>query len=232
MESWPIDEGFDERFLVRCQLRLPTFLADQDTQPHGARVRHELGAKSGTNPVARAVESINQSTGLLELDREEVSRRDVLASALDAVSVVATLEYLIAPEVEAGFVRFTTEEIEVVLPHEIFRSVQRVRILSSGRRAKGCFRRFPNLAEGTRGRTEGVVNSRRRDGIEAVCLHVFETIEAVRVGDELAVLRALQSDHRAFNWIAVVVNDAAGDHSARGRRRERAEGPSHRQHCV
>ena len=38
--------------------------------------------------------------------------------------VTATLEYLIAPEVEARFIRFTSQEIEIVLTDEVLRRVE------------------------------------------------------------------------------------------------------------
>src|SRR6266498_3053302 len=118
MERRAIHEGSHERFLVRLQFRLPAILAHYHTQSHGTSVRHELG-ELRTHPVACPIESINQSTCFLELYRKEVSCRNILSAAPEAVCVPATLEYLIAPEVEAGFIRFATEEIEIVLAHEI-----------------------------------------------------------------------------------------------------------------
>ena len=79
--------------------------------------------KVWTSPVSGAVESIHQSAGPLELNREEVSSRNVHAFPLDAALVSATSDYLIAPEVEAGFIRFAIQEIKVVLPHEVLRRV-------------------------------------------------------------------------------------------------------------
>src|SRR6266478_3469935 len=107
MESRTIGESIDERFLVCCQFRFPAILTDYHAQPNCACIRHELG-EIRSNPVTGPIESINQTACLLELDREEVSCRDILTAALDAVLVRATLDYLIAPEVEAGFIRFAT----------------------------------------------------------------------------------------------------------------------------
>src|SRR6266446_132391 len=108
MEGRTIGESIDKRFLVCRQLRFPAILADYHAQPNCACIRHELG-EVGTSPVTGPIESINQSSGLLELDREEVSSRDIFTAPLDAVLVRATLDYLIAPEVEAGFVWFATK---------------------------------------------------------------------------------------------------------------------------
>src|SRR6266566_7683688 len=123
MESRTIGESVDKRFLVCCQFRFPAILTDYHSQPNCACVRHELG-EIRSNPVGRPIESINQTTCLLELDREEVSCRDVFSTPLDTVLVRTTLDYLIAPEVEAGFIRFTTKEVDVVLSHKILRSIQ------------------------------------------------------------------------------------------------------------
>src|SRR5881275_2481859 len=100
MESRTIGESVDKRFLVCCQFRFPAILTDYHAQPNRACVRHELG-EVWSNSVGRPIESINQSAGLLELDREEVSCRDILSTPLDAVLVRTTFDYLIAPEVEA-----------------------------------------------------------------------------------------------------------------------------------
>src|SRR5882724_1740369 len=209
MERCSIHEGCDKRLLVRFQLRLPAISADDETQPYRARVRHERG-ELRTNPVARPVESINQSACLLELDRQEVSSRNILSVAAAALEKRATLDYLIAPEVEARFVRFTTKEIEVVLAHEVLRRVQRIDEPAARQRgAEGCFRRLTQLAEAARCGTEAVVCARRRDRVEAAGLYVIETVEAVRVSDELVVLGAAESDHRAFYGRAFVVDDAA-----------------------
>ena len=107
-ECWPVHESRDKRLLVRFEFPLPPILADYDSQSHRARVRHEL-SELRTSAVARAIESINQSSGLLELDREEVSSRDVLSSALNAALVSAALEYLIAPEVKAGTIAWSEQ---------------------------------------------------------------------------------------------------------------------------
>src|SRR5437762_11700373 len=98
MESRTIGESIDERFLVCLELRLPAILTDYHAQPNCARVRHELG-KIRSNPVRRPIESINQTAGLLELDREEVSCRNILTAPLDAVLVSTTLDYPAAPVV-------------------------------------------------------------------------------------------------------------------------------------
>src|SRR6266511_5868220 len=221
MERRPICEGRDERFLVRLQFRLPAILAHHDTLRNGASVRHELG-EVRTNPVACPVESINQSSCLLELNGEEVSCRDILPAAFDALIVRATLEYLIAPEVEPTFVRFTTEEVEIVLPDIVLGRVQRINEPAARqRRPEGCFRRLAYLAEAPRRGTEGIVRSRRRYGVEAVRLNIVKAIEAIRVSDELAVLRASESYHSAFYGHTVVIDDATCDYAVRGCRRER-----------
>ena len=119
MEARPLHEGIDERLFVRFQLRFPTRSPYYHILSHRARGWQELGILR-TNPVSCPVNSINQSAGLLELNGQEVCRRDILSSAIDACVVVATLQYLIAPEIETGFVRFTSQEIEIVLTHEIF----------------------------------------------------------------------------------------------------------------
>ena len=48
------------------------------------------------------------------------------AFAVNAVRIVPTRQYLIAPEVEARFIRFSTQEVEVVLTDEVLRCVERV----------------------------------------------------------------------------------------------------------
>jgi len=80
-------------------------------------------AKSGAR-LAGAIQSINQPAGFPELYRQEVSRAHTDRSPFNAASVSAAVEYLIAPEVEAGFIRFTTEEVEIVLPHKVLRGIQ------------------------------------------------------------------------------------------------------------
>ena len=40
-----------------------------------------------------------------------------------AHGVAATLDYLITPEIESAFVRLSSQEIEIVLPHEVLGDV-------------------------------------------------------------------------------------------------------------
>ena len=109
-----------------------------------------------------------------------------------------------------------------MLAHEILRSVEWVRGLSGCTRAEDRIRGLPDLTERARRRTEGVVNSRRRDRVEPVGLHIVEMINAIRVCNELAILRALEFHHRTFHRVALVVNDATGDDSVGGCGRRRA----------
>ena len=57
------------------------------------------------------------------------SVRNVLTPALDATLVSTAFEYLIAPEVKARFIGLAAEEVNVVLAHEVFRRIQRIRIV-------------------------------------------------------------------------------------------------------
>ena len=112
------------------------------------------------------------------------------AFAVNALCIAHTRQDLIAPEVEARFIRFATEEIEIVLPDEILRRIERVDRAAGRRRAKGCFGRGALLAKGNHGRREGVVHPRRRDSVEAAGFHVVEAVVTIRIRDELAVLGA------------------------------------------
>src|SRR6185295_3377706 len=126
MELGPIHEAVDERFRVRGQQRFPTVEAHSHPVRHRPRVRHEV-REVWSRPVRGPVESSHQSAGLPELNGQEEGRRNVLTTTLQTVlddAAGATLEYLIAPEVEAGFVRFTAEEIKVVLAYEVLRRIQ------------------------------------------------------------------------------------------------------------
>ena len=142
MELRPVDEAVNKRFRVRCQQSFPAVDTHSHPVPNRPCVRQEVG-KVWTSPVSSAVESIHQSAGPLELNREEVGSRNVLASALDAALVSATSDYLIAPEVEAGFIRFAIQEIKVVLTDKVLRRIEWIsEPAAATRRPKGSFRRL------------------------------------------------------------------------------------------
>ena len=50
---------------------------------------------------------------------------------------------------------------------------------------------------------ERVIRPRWRDRVEPAGLDILETIDTVRIRDELTVLRPTQSHHCAFHWRAV-----------------------------
>src|SRR5205814_3148729 len=95
-------------------------------------------------------------------------------------------------------IRFAAKKVKVLLPHKIFRSVDRVAGNDCIR--NGCkqgFRSLGKLTEGMRARIKREVHERRCDGVEASSCYIIEMIAAVCVGDRLAVLRPAQSNYRA-----------------------------------
>src|SRR4030095_3295085 len=104
VELRSVDEAVNKRFRVRGQHSLPTVDAHSNPVTNRPCIRHKV-CKVWSSPVTGAIKSINQNACLLELNRQEIRSRNVFFAPSDAVLVSTTFDYLIAPEVEAGFIR-------------------------------------------------------------------------------------------------------------------------------
>src|SRR6185295_9945900 len=78
-------------------------------------VRHELPITRSPS-VANAIQRIYDSTGRLEFNRQEVGSRNIDPFVFHASGIASTRKHLIAPEVETTLIRFTSQEIKIVLP--------------------------------------------------------------------------------------------------------------------
>src|SRR5438876_9602278 len=100
-ESRTLHPGIDECLFIRLQLSRPITPADNNITRHRCGIRRELCVQRSA-VVAGAIESVNQSTCFLELNRQKIGCRNIDSPTLDAVGVVTTLEDLITPEVESA----------------------------------------------------------------------------------------------------------------------------------
>src|SRR5947209_20528117 len=73
-----------------------------------------------------AIEPIDKGTGLLELGRIKESSRDFNASLARTCGVGAAAIEFVGPIFKAGLILFAAEEVEILLPHEVFIRVDRV----------------------------------------------------------------------------------------------------------
>src|SRR5882672_4319340 len=175
-ERRTLDPGIDKRPLVCLQLLCPVFPAYNDIACYYSCVGHELRVKWPSS-VAGSIESINQPARLLKLYRQEIGGRDIYPPALDARRITAALEYLIAPEVEPAFVGFAAQEINIVLPYEVFRSVERISsydCIRCGGEQCVCF--VARKRERAQVWIEMVVNSLRRNRIKVIRCDVLEAV--------------------------------------------------------
>src|SRR5713226_8423206 len=81
---------------------------------------------AGRVTVSGFVESLDEITCLLEFDRQKVSRRDIDAFGFDASRVVAARSNLVGPEGQPARIRFAIEEVQIMLPHEKLRRINRI----------------------------------------------------------------------------------------------------------
>src|SRR5712691_11465677 len=105
---------------------------------------------------------------------------------------LSTVIDCIHPADESGWVRFTPEEVKIMLPHEVFSSVERIQVIAIRRCRERSFGVHTQQAETAIGRTESIVHACRRDGVEAVGLDIKEIIIAVAVANRLTRLSTVE----------------------------------------
>src|SRR5438876_12003114 len=87
------------------------------------------------------------------------------------------------PGGEAGFIRFAAEEINILLPHEVFSPIKwivRLAIVDGGKRSISV---LAELTELPCSRTEVVIQPRWRQDIEAILFNVLEMVEPVGISN-------------------------------------------------
>src|SRR6266705_3157478 len=95
----------------------------------------------------------------------------------------------IDPTRQAGLFRLAPEKVQILLAHEIFSRVERIRALARVTSGEGSLDAMTKRAEALRLRAETIVRARGHDGIEAVRLDIVEVIVAQGVGDGQTILR-------------------------------------------
>src|SRR5947207_12512295 len=90
---------------------------------------------------------IDERPGQLRFLLDEERRRHIAAPRIHAERVAIAAEDLIAPIIEPGFVRLATQDVDVLLPYEVLRRVEWIRIVARGGSAERCFRLVPELTE-------------------------------------------------------------------------------------
>ena len=104
-----------------------------------------------------------------------------------------------------------------MLPHKIFRRVQRVQTADCERRGERRVGMRTGLSEAAQQRTESKVRAAGGHGVRAIDHHLVKAVGALGVGDRQTILRAGHSNGHAFNWISIRVEDPAGDIAGQGR---------------
>src|SRR5437762_3320015 len=123
------------------------------------------------------------------------------------------------PTQQPCFFRFPIKKVEIVLAHKEFTRVEWIHRVTAVRDScEGRISMLAQLAEAALRGTEGIVGSRRRDGVEAGRLDIVETVVAVCVCDRQTILGAGQTNSCARNWPPIFVQNAAADCSVRRRR--------------
>jgi len=105
--------------------RGPVGLADSHISRHFRPCQHKL-IEEWSSSEAGAIETVDQPTSLLKLNREEVGGTDADCPSLACRRCRCRMTDLVAPEVETTFVRLAPEEVEIMLSCKIFRCVDRV----------------------------------------------------------------------------------------------------------
>src|SRR3989442_15099183 len=76
--------------------------------------------------VSGFVHALDEITCLLEFDRQKISRRNIDALGFDAPCVIAARSNLVSPEGQATRIRLAIEKVEIMLPDEELRRVNRI----------------------------------------------------------------------------------------------------------
>src|SRR5207237_10362378 len=96
---------------------------------HGELMRAAKRRCAAGTAVSSPVKAFDQITRLLKFNRKEISCRDIYPLEVEALLVCATRSDLVRPEIPSTLVRFTAEEVEILLTdvEPRVRIVQRVR---------------------------------------------------------------------------------------------------------
>src|SRR5215831_14653017 len=129
-ESRSLDKISHERLFVGVEFLRPAFFQHDYAVADLLRIRAVLAQSQGHGsslkaPVSSLVGAINQKTGLLAFYRQEERRRCVDAFGFTTTRIIAAGFNVIDPEVKAGLVGLATEEVQILLAHKVFSSIQR-----------------------------------------------------------------------------------------------------------